>query len=68
VREADVLEGEQTPILERLDRRTDIRRPHPATPQPLGPVSDAAASLRAGTVVVSGEPVENAAELHGAFS
>jgi hypothetical protein len=60
VREADVLEGEQAPILERLDRGDHI-----LTAQPLPP---GGASLRAGGIEITGEAVENAAELHGAFS
>ena len=63
MREADVLEGQQAPILERLDRGDHI-----LTAQPLPPGQPGGASRRAGGIEITGEAVENAAELHGAFS
>ena len=63
VRKANVLEGQQAPIFERLHCRDHI-----LAAQPLPPGQPGRASLRAGGVEITGEAVENAAELHGAFS
>ena len=63
MRKANVLERQQAPILERLHCRDHI-----LAAQPLPPGQPGRASLRAGGVEITGEAVENAAELHGAFS
>jgi hypothetical protein len=63
VRKANVLERQQASILERLHRRDHILAAHPLPPGQTG-----RASLRAGGIEVTGEAIENAAELHGAFS
>jgi hypothetical protein len=63
VRKANVLKRQQPAIFERLDRGDHILAAHPLPPGQPG-----RASLRAGGVEITGEAVENAAELHGAFS